>query len=55
MYNPFNDYNNQIQNNQIVTSQPNRSKDQTFMLNTLSTTVPTLSGPPLAPPNFVET
>ena len=49
MFNPFTDYINQIQNNQTVSNQPNRSNDQTFMLNTTILPVPTLSRPPLAP------
>ena len=42
MYIPFTDHFNQIQNKQTVSSQPNRSNDQTFMINTITTTVPTL-------------
>ena len=48
MYN-LTDYNNQIQNNQTVRNQPYRSNDQIFMLNTITTTVPTRSWPYLAP------
>ena len=49
MYNPFAEYFNQIQNNQIVTNQPKRSNDQTFMLNAKSITVFNLSRRPLVP------
>ena len=55
IYNPFADFINQIQNNQAVAYQPIRSNDQTFMLNTKTTTVPTLSRPPLAPLNIADT
>ena len=54
-YNTFTDYINQIQNNRIVTNQSNRSNDQTFMLNTKTTPVPTMSRPPLVPLNIIDT
>ena len=44
-----------MQNNQAVSNQPIRSGDQTFMLNTITTTVPSLPRLPLAPPNIVGT
>ena len=49
LYNSFTDYIKQIQKNQTKTTEPNRSNDQTFMLDTIATTVPTLSRCPLAP------
>ena len=55
MYNPFTDYINQIQKIQTVSNHPNRSNDQTVMLNTKTTTVPTPSKPPLAPLDIAET
>ena len=55
MYNPFTDYINQIQNNQIVTNQPNKSIDQIFLLEILTTTAPILSRPSLAPLNDADT
>ena len=54
-YNPFTDSNNQTQGNQTAANQPNRSNDQTFMLITITTNVPTLSRLPLAPLSFVDT
>ena len=42
MYIPFFDYINQLQNNQTVINQTNRSNGLKFMLNTKITTVPTL-------------
>ena len=53
-YNPFTDCMNQIQNNQVVKNQPNRSNDQTFMLNPITKSVPNLSRPPLAPPIIAD-
>ena len=55
MYNPFTDDNNQMQNNQTVANQSNRSNDQTFMLNTKTAIVPTLPRPPLLSGIFVDT
>ena len=52
---PFIDYTNKIHKNQTVTIQTNRSNDHTFLLKTITTTVPTLSRPPLAPLNFADT
>ena len=55
MYNPLTINSNQIQNNQTVSNGPNRSNDQTSILKTVTTTVPTLSRPPLVPLNIADT
>ena len=55
MYNPFTDYINQIQNDQTVANQPNRSNDHTRMLNKITTTVPSMSRPSLFLLNIVDT
>ena len=55
VYNPCTDFIKQIQNSQTVTSQPLRSNDQTFILNTITKTVPNLSRLPLAPLNIADT
>ena len=52
--NPPNDYFTQSQKKQTVTNQPNRSNDQTVMLNTMTTCVPTLLRPPLVPLNNAD-
>ena len=54
-YNPFPEYIDQIQSNQTVANQTKRSNDQRLMLNTKTTTVPTLSRPPLAPLIIADT
>ena len=53
MCNLITDYINQIQNYQTVTIQPKRSNIHTFVLKTKTTSVTTLSKPPLAPLNIV--
>ena len=55
MHNPNTEYINQIQNNQTVTNQSNRSNDQSLMLKTITTTVLTLSEHLLAPLKNAET
>ena len=55
MYNPFSDYINETQNNQTVANLTDISIDQIFLLNTKTTTAPTLSGSPLAPLNIAST
>ena len=47
MQNPFTEYFIQFQNNPTLTKQSSRSNCQTFMLNTKTTPVPTLSRSPL--------
>ena len=44
LHNPFTDYIHPIQSNQTVANQPIRSNDQTFMINTKTTTASTISG-----------
>ena len=48
MNNPFQDFCYQIQNNETVSNQPIRSTNQKFIMNTVTTTVHTLSRRPLA-------
>ena len=55
IYIPFTEYNNQIRNNQTSANQPTRSNGQSFVLNTITTTVSTMLRPPVAPLNFVDT
>ena len=55
MNNPITGSFYQIQNNQTVANQSIRANDQTSLLKTIITTVPTLSRPPLTPPNFDDT
>ena len=55
MYNLFIDYINLIQFNPIVTNQPSRPSDQTFMLNTITTSAPALSKRHLSRPNIADT
>ena len=55
MNNPFTEYINQFQNNHTVTNPPNRSNDQTFILNTIPTTTPDLQRPTLPLLNFADT
>ena len=55
LYNPFTDNKNKLQNNSTITIQSNKSNDDTFVLNTVTTTILALSRPPSALPNFVDT
>ena len=55
MYNSYSDYIYRTQNNQIVTNQSHRSNDQTFLVNTITTTVLTLSKPQLAMMRIADT
>ena len=55
MYISFTHYINQIQKNQTVATQPKRSNDRIFILNTKTTTVPILSMSSLAPLIITET
>ena len=55
MYKPFTNYFDQTQYNQTVTNQPNRSKDQTYILNTKTATVANSSRRPLAPLKTADT
>ena len=54
-YNPFTNFLNIVQNNPTVTNQSNRSKDLTFMLNTITATVLPLPRHFLALLNFDDT
>ena len=55
MYNPITEYNNKFQNFSTVTNQPNISNDKTFLLNTITKTVPALPSPPLVSLEIADT
>ena len=55
MWNPFTEYRNQIEKNQTVKNQLNRSNDHALMPNTINATIPTLSRHPVALLNLVGT
>ena len=54
LYNPITDCNNQFQINSTVAYETIKSNDQTSLLKTFTTTVFSLSRPPMAPLNIAD-